>query len=104
MNTNYQIITDNKAIDFIQDLDKVRRSRVDRIYDLFEIYGTLLPGKYLKKIAKNVWELRPGDVRLFLTLKGNTGIIVHGILKKNTENAKTRFEFGDEKNKGVNLK
>lgn len=88
MNTNYQIITDNKAIDFIQDLDKVRRSRIDRIYDLFEIYGTLLPGKYLKKIAKNVWELRPGDVRLFLTLRGNKGIIVHGILKKTQKTPK----------------
>lgn len=85
---SYQIITGNKAKDFIENLDKVRRARVDRIYDLFEVYGAYMPSKYIKKIARDIWELRPGDVRLFLTIRGNEGYVVHGILKKTQKTPK----------------
>lgn len=85
---NFQIQTGDKANKFIESLDKARRARVDRLYDLFEIYGTYLPSKYLKKIAREVWELRPGDVRLFLAIKGNKGFVVHGILKKTQKTPK----------------
>ena len=78
----YKTITHAKAREFINSLDKLRRARVDRIYYLFEEYGRFLPNKYLKKLSGGVWELRPGDIRLFLCIKGDTGIIVHGILKK----------------------
>lgn len=90
---NYQIDTRDKVGKFIEGLDKVRRARVDRLYDLFEIYGTYLPSKYLKKIAKEVWELRPGDVRLFLTIKGNKGFVVHGILKKTQKTPKRDLDL-----------
>lgn len=78
----YQIETHKKAKEFMESLDNARRARIDRFYDLFEIYGMFVPARYLKKIAKNVWELRPGDIRLFLTIKGNKGLVVHGIRKK----------------------
>ena len=79
---NYQIYTGGKVQKFIDGLDKIRRARVDRIYDLFEMYGTYMPGKYIKKLGPNLWELRPGDIRLFLTIKGIQGFVVHGIMKK----------------------
>lgn len=82
MKKKYQILTQVEAKKFIESLDKTRRARIDRFYDLFETYGVFLPSRYLKKIAKNVWELRPGDIRLFLTIKGNEGFVVHGIRKK----------------------
>ena len=78
----YQIFTHAKVKDFIEKLDNTRRARIDRFYDLFEEYGPFLPQRYLKKVVKNVWELRPGDVRLFLTIKGNKAFVVHGIKKK----------------------
>ena len=78
----YTIITLAKAKEFIESLDSARKARIDRIYYHFEEYGRFLPGKYLKKIAEDVWELRPGDVRLFLTIMGGKGYIVHGIHKK----------------------
>ena len=78
----YSIITHRKAKEFIESLDKTRKTRVDRVYYLFEEYGFTLPSKYLKKLDKDVWELRPGDVRLFLGIKGTRGIIVHGLFKK----------------------
>jgi len=49
--------------------------------------------KYLKKIAKNVWELRPGNIRLFLTIKGNQGYIVHGIYKKTQKTPKKDLDL-----------
>ncbi len=90
---NYQIITGSKAKDFIEGLDKVRRARVDRVYDLFEVHGAYMSSKYIKKIAKNIWELRPGDVRLFLTIRGNEGFVVHGILKKTQKTPKQGLEL-----------
>lgn len=91
--TRYSITTHRKAREFIESLDKVRRARVDRIYYLFEEYGVTLPGKYLKKLDKEVWELRPGDVRLFLGIKGTKGIIVHGIFKKTQKTPKRDLEL-----------
>lgn len=82
MMKKYEIVTHVKAKRFIENLDKNRRARIDRFYDLFEIYGVSLPNRYLKKIAQDVWELRPGDIRLFLRIKGNKGFVVHGIRKK----------------------
>ncbi|MEK7119288.1 MAG: type II toxin-antitoxin system RelE/ParE family toxin [Patescibacteria group bacterium] len=86
--SKYFVAIHAKAKDFIESLDKARKARVDRYCYLFEEYGTLLSSKYLKKIAKNVWELRPGDIRLFLTLKGNRGYIIHGIYKKTQKTPK----------------
>ncbi|MDP3947944.1 MAG: type II toxin-antitoxin system RelE/ParE family toxin [bacterium] len=89
----YKTITHTKAKEFIDSLDKLRRARVDRIYYLFEEYGRFLPSKYLKKLSRDVWELRPGDVRLFLYIKGNTGIMVHGILKKTQKTPKRDLDL-----------
>ena len=85
--SKYFVAIHAKAKDFIESLDKARKARVDRYCYLFEEYGTLLSSKYLKKIAKNVWELRPGDIRLFLTLKA-TGDILFMEYIKNSENSK----------------
>lgn len=78
----YQIVTHIKVKKFLETLDKTRRARIDRFYDLFEEYGRFLGSRYLKKITKNVWELRPGDVRLFLTIRGHKAFVVHAMRKK----------------------
>lgn len=90
---SYKIITLKKVGEFVDSLDDLRRARVDRIYYHFEQYGGFLPSKYLKKIGKNIWELRPGDIRLFLTIKGRIGIIVHGIYKKTQKTPKKDFDL-----------
>ena len=91
--TKYRVITCSKVREFISSLDSHRRARVDRIYYLFEEYGRFLPNKYLKKISKEIWELRPGDIRLFLCIKGNIGIIVHGIYKKSQKTPKKDLDL-----------
>lgn len=66
----FKLVTFSDPKDFIDSLDRSRKARVDKIYYLFEDYGFYLPGKYLKKLTKLVWELRPGDIRLLLHIKG----------------------------------
>lgn len=88
-----RIITLKEVGDFVDSLDRIRRARVDRIYYHFEEYGKFLPRKYLKKIGREIWELRPGDIRLFLTIRRNTGIIVHGIYKKTRKTSKRDFDL-----------
>lgn len=84
----YSIVTHPRVDAFIEKLDRLRKARIDRIYDLFEEYGTSLPDKYLKKLGFKLWELRPGDIRLFITLKGTRGYVVHGIYKKSKKTPK----------------
>jgi phage-related protein len=71
------------------------------LYDLFEDYGQDLPTRYLKKISKDVWELRPGDVRLFLTIKGNKGFVVHGIRKKSQKTPKKDLDLAAKRAREV---
>lgn len=89
----FEIVTFRNVKKFIELLDKQRQARVDRIYYHFEQYGRFLPGKYLKKLTGDVWELRPGDVRLFLAIKGEKGFVVHGIIKKSQKTPKRDLDL-----------
>lgn len=97
----FVIETSLGAIDFIKILSKNDRSRVDRYYYLFEEYGMFLPSKYLKKISHGLWELRPGRIRLFLTIVGNKGTIVHGIYKKTNKTPKRDIELSIKRIKQI---
>lgn len=102
MNIRYQIDTYYRVRQFLEKLDSSDRAKVDRLYNLFEIYGTYLPSKYLKKIAKGIWELRPGKIRLFLTMKGNKVLVVHGIYKKTQKTPRRDLELVVKRIKEVN--
>lgn len=93
----YSLFIHWKAKEFIDSLDKARRARIDRIFFLFAEYGQYLPSKYLKKIDKELWELRPGDVRLFLDITGNKGVVIHGILKKSQKTPKQDIKLAKKR-------
>lgn len=95
--SKFTITTHTKAKQFIESLDRARKARVDRIYYLFEEYGTFLPTKFLKKLSADVWELRPGDIRLFLAIKGNKGYVVHGVYKKTQKTPKKDLELSTKR-------
>lgn len=98
----YRIETHVKVKKFIESLDNARKAKIDRFYDLFEEYGTLLPDKYLKKISKNTWELRPGDIRLFLTIKKHQAFVIHGLRKKSRKIPKKELKLITKRTKGIN--
>jgi len=66
----------------IDSLNKKDQSRIIKVVDLFEDYGFQISGEYLKKITKEIWELRAGRYRLLFGIVGQFGIIVNFFQKK----------------------
>ncbi len=77
-----KILYIKETIEFLDDLDKKDKIRLDRTRELFEKYGFQIGPKYIKKIRENLWELRAGRIRIFLCVKGNFANGVHAIYKK----------------------
>lgn len=72
-----------EVAEFIEGLTSRDHTRLERIRKLFEDYGFQIGQKYIKKISRlGVWELKSGNVRLFLCIKGEGAIGVHIVYKK----------------------
>lgn len=76
-----RLIVDSRVKEFILGLQSQDCARVARYIELFEELGFHLPPKYLKKVANNVWELRPGRIRVFVYNRGDRVIAIHGTAK-----------------------
>ena len=73
----------DKRIDkFSKSLSKSQKAKVIEVIDLFKEKGFLLSEKHLKKISKQIWELRPGNVRLLFGIANNEAIVVNAFTKK----------------------
>ena len=79
-----KVIKDNRVSKFLELLSKTERSRIEGYVSIFCESKFLLTGKYLKKITGNLWELRPGNIRVLFGFAGDTMIIVN-IFKKKTQ-------------------
>lgn len=66
----------------ISSLDQKDKSRIIKIIDFFEEYGFQLSREYLKKINKDIWELRAGKYRLLFGVVRQFGIVVNIFYKK----------------------
>ena len=77
-----QLIVDRRVDQFVSDLSETDQARVAGYIDLFRQYAFALPGKYFKKIDKNLWELRPGNIRLLLGKASTQIVIVSCFVKK----------------------
>ena len=71
-----------EVVGFIEQLNYQDHTRLQRTRKFFEEYGFQIGPKYLKKITGNIWELRAGNIRLFLCIQKGTAIGVHIIIKK----------------------
>lgn len=86
------IITDKRVEKFAESLSDIDRGRVSGYLKLFNENGFALPNKYLKKISKNLWELRPGNVRLLIGKVGAKMILVNIFIKKTQKTPKKEIE------------
>jgi len=77
-----KLFIDRRAKLIIEKLPASEKARILRVEELFKIYGFTLGLPYLKKIDKNLWELRPGHIRLFLFTKKDMVFIIHALRKK----------------------
>ncbi len=102
MNT-WNIKTVEQVDKFLEKLSIGQQAKVKSIFLLFKEYGTTLPTKYLKKMSgrEELWELRAKNVRIFIFMHENTGIAVHGIVKKTQKTPKADLDLAVKRIKEV---
>lgn len=81
-----EIIVDERVDDFIETLSDKDRGRISGYLKLFKENKFDVPGRYLKKIDNNLWELRPDNIRLLFGRAGSSFVFVN-VFKKNSEDA-----------------
>lgn len=94
-----KIIVDKRAQKEINKLNKQEKSKVGEYISLFTEYGFGLTEKYLKKVDRLLWELRPGSVRLFFIKINPNTIIIHAMRKKSQRITKATKEILKQRTK-----
>jgi phage-related protein len=70
------------ALDFINRLSPKDKAKVNNLLRLLEEFGTNLGLPHARRIEGRLWELRPGDNRLFYCLyMEQKYVILHGFRK-----------------------
>ena len=65
--------------------DKDSRIKLNKILEYIEIlaeHGTRVGVPYVKHLEGDIWELRPGNVRILFTLLPNGYVLLHNFIKK----------------------
>lgn len=71
------------VLEFINSLSPKDRAKVNNIFRLLEEFGTNLGMPHARRIEDRLWELRPGDNRLFYFLYlERKFVILHGFRKQ----------------------
>ena len=93
--SDWKFFVTEKVQKFLKSLSKNDKTKVESIFLLFTEYGMALPVKYMKRITgtENLWELRAKRIRIFFYMRENTGIGVHGIIKKSQKTPKYDIEI-----------
>lgn len=77
-----QIVIDARVQETIENLEKSDQARLLRHLELLEEYGFNLSSKFVKKLSSQIWELRPGGVRLLFGKVENRLVVVHCFKKQ----------------------
>jgi len=73
----------NPVLDFINSSSPRGRAKVNNVFRLLEELGTNLGMPHARRIDGRLWELRPGDDRLFYCLSMERKFVVrHGFRKQ----------------------
>ena len=86
------LIVDKRVDQFVDTLTNLDQGRIAGYLDLFRQHQFSLPSKYLKKLDKGLWELRPGNIRLLLGKVGSRIIVVSCFKKKSQKTPKKEIE------------
>ena len=88
-----KILNDPRVDKEIRALPKLDSANVVRVVEMFTKYGFALTEQHLKKLGKNLWELRAGQIRLLFGLVEKSAIIVNIFLKKSQKTPKKEIEL-----------
>lgn len=78
------LITDPRVDKEILKLSPKDQTKITEYIRLFREYGFGLNRKYLKKVNKNIWELRPDKWRLFI-LEVDPKLIIIYLMRKQSQ-------------------
>ena len=89
-----EIIYDFRYKKVVKGLSSIEQARILKYQDLFADYNFKLPSKYLKKLYKDLWELRPGQIRLLLVRvkKLSKIVFVHCFKKESQKTPKNEIK------------
>lgn len=88
-----KIRTDPRVAKTIRSLPEKDNSEIVQVVELFRDYGFQLTIHDLKKLTRNLWELRVNRYRLLFGMVNNEVIIVHIFLKKTQKTPKKEIEL-----------
>ena len=83
-----KILYHRNVLEDLSELSAKDQARILQIVNLFENYGFHLGIKYLKKLDKDIWELRTGRYRLLFGIKGQIGYATMLFFKKSQKTPK----------------
>ena len=72
---------------------RIQHKQIVYYIELLQRNGTRLPENITKNIIENIWELRPGDTRIFYFFHcNNTFVLLHSFRKKSQKTPRVEIE------------
>ena len=81
----------------LQRFSKQERAKIAQVVHLFSSGGFGLGEKHLKKLTRNIWELRPGNTRLLFGVVQNRAMIVNVFMKKTNKTPPREIELAERR-------
>ncbi len=95
----------NPALEYINSLPPRDKVKVSNVLRLLEEFGTALAMPHARRIEGKLWELRPGDNRLFYCLHdGKRFVILHGFRKKTMQTPEKEIQTALQRMKELSEK
>ncbi len=87
--------------DFLRSLPRDARLKCGRYMQQMEWQGLALHTSHLKKLTREIWELRPEydgiEYRFYFGLSGNIVVYVHAIVKKQQKASRNDIELAERR-------
>lgn len=94
-----KLFTDPRVDKQLSKLSDDDQAKVIEYVDYFRKYGFSLSQKYLKKINKHVWELRPDKWRVFVLVINPNCVVIHLMRKKSQKMTKETKKIIEQRTK-----
>lgn len=88
-----RVIIDPRAEKSYKKFILINKSKLFEYIKLLKEYGFFLREPYMKKIERNMWELRPKNFRIFLTKWEGKAVVVHIMRKKSNKISTKTFSL-----------
>jgi phage-related protein len=81
----FQLASRAPVSDFIENQDENAQAKIKKCFNIIQIYGSRAGRPFVKKIDKELYELRirgSNEIRFIFACSGKTVLMLHGFKKK----------------------